>query len=220
MRCKSSAETPFADLQDPSNSFDYEVAKRAFDIVGAVVLLIASAPLLAAWYLWSALSSTGPVLIRQQRIGRLGRRFDMLKLRTLPPEVLATADRDWSVPAPSIAMSIVRQTGLDELPQLWNVLRGDMSLVGPRPERPYFVERFTEELPHYPARHRLHAGLTGWAQINGLRGDSSIAKRLQYDLEYQQRWSLSLDAWILLMTGWAVLRDAFGPRAVVEGALR
>jgi lipopolysaccharide/colanic/teichoic acid biosynthesis glycosyltransferase len=174
MRCKSSAETPFADLQDPSNSFDYEVAKRAFDIVGAVVLLIASAPLLAAWYLWSALSSTGPVLIRQQRIGRLGRRFDMLKLRTLPPEVLATADRDWSVPAPSIAMSIVRQTGLDELPQLWNVLRGDMSLVGPRPERPYFVERFTEELPHYPARHRLHAGLTGWAQINGLRGDRRL----------------------------------------------
>lgn len=214
------AELPFEDLLDHSHSFDYEVAKRAFDVVGAALLLIASAPLLAAWYLWAALSSAGPVLIRQERIGRLGRRFEMLKLRTLPPEALATADRDWSVPATSSAMSLVRRTGLDELPQLWNVLRGEMSLVGPRPERPYFVERFTEELPGYSARHRLHAGLTGWAQVNGLRGDSSIAKRLQYDLDYSQRWSLGLDAWILLMTGWAVLRDLFSTRGIADGTLR
>lgn len=211
---------PLDESLDRSRSFDYEITKRVFDVIGAALLLIASAPLLAAWYFGAALGSTGPVLIRQERIGRLGRRFEMLKLRTLPPETLATADRDWSVPAASSAMTFVRQSGLDELPQLWNVLRGEMSLVGPRPERPYFVERFSEELPSYPARHQLHAGLTGWAQVNGLRGNSSIAKRLQYDLDYLQRWSLGLDAWILLLTGWAVVRDLCSTRGVAEGALR
>ena len=202
-----------------TDSFDYEVAKRGFDIVGAALLLIAAAPLLAAWYLWAALSSAGPVMIRQERIGRQGRRFDLLKLRTLPQETLATADRDWSVQATSSAMSFVRRMGLDELPQLWNVLRGEMSLVGPRPERPYFVERFSEALPHYPARHHAHAGLTGWAQVNGLRGDTSIAERLEYDLHYLRHWSLGLDTWILFMTVWAVVRDAFAAEDLRERAL-
>lgn len=144
----------------------------------------------------------------------------MLKLRTLPQEALATADRDWSVPATSRSMSFVRRAGLDELPQLWNVLRGEMSLVGPRPERPYFAQRFTEALPNYAARHHVHAGLTGWAQVNGLRGDSSIARRLEYDLHYLRQWSLGLDAWILLMTGWALVRDLFNTKGLVEGALK
>lgn len=205
---------------DGTRSFDYEVAKRVFDVLAASCLLIVCAPLLAAWIAWASLSSDGPAVIRQDRIGRGGRRFKMLKLRTLPVEMLATADRDWSVPATSRVMRFLRRIGLDELPQLWNVLRGDMSLVGPRPERPYFVQRFTEELPRYPIRHQLHAGLTGWAQVHGLRGDTSIATRLEYDLHYLQRWSLGLDMRILLMTAWAIARDVFRPRGLDEGALR
>lgn len=202
-----------------ARSFDYEVTKRGFDVVGAALLLVASAPLLAVWYLWAALTSAGPVLIRQERIGRMGKRFELLKLRTLPPETLATSDRDWSVPAASNAMSFVRRIGLDELPQLWNVLRGEMSLVGPRPERPYFVQRFTQQLPGYPSRHQLHAGLTGLAQVRGLRGDSSIAERLEYDLHYLRQWSLGLDAWILLMTVWTVARDLIAAGHLGERAL-
>ena len=204
---------------DPARSFDYDVAKRGFDVIGAALLLIAAAPLLAAWYVCAVFSSAGPVLIRQERIGRLGRRFDLLKLRTLPQEALATADRDWAVPATSSAMAFVRRIGLDELPQLWNVLRGEMSLVGPRPERPYFVERFTKRFPNYPARHHVHAGITGWAQINGLRGDTSIADRLEHDLHYSRHWSLGLDAWILLMTVGAVARDLFATGNLCERGL-
>ena len=194
-------------IEDPSRSFEYEVAKRVFDVVAAVLLLVVCAPLVAGLCIYVALTSGLPVLIAQERIGRGGRHFQLLKLRTLPREALECADHGWAVESTSKLMSFLRRTGLDELPQLVNVLRGEMSLVGPRPERPFFVKRFSEEMPAYAARHRLHVGLTGWAQIHGFRGNTSIPARLEYDLHYVRNWSLGLDVRILLRTGRAVVRD-------------
>jgi lipopolysaccharide/colanic/teichoic acid biosynthesis glycosyltransferase len=133
-------------------------------------------------------------------VGRGGRLFRLYKFRTLEPRPLARSEVEWSAPAAHPLAALLRQTGLDELPQLVNVLRGEMSLVGPRPERPHFVKQFQKRLPDYAARHRLQAGITGWAQVHGFRGDTSIARRLEYDLFYLNHWSLRFDLWILLLT--------------------
>jgi lipopolysaccharide/colanic/teichoic acid biosynthesis glycosyltransferase len=143
------------------------------------------------------------VIFRQERIGLDMSRFTILKLRSLRPEDVTEASCRWSIkgdPRLGPFGRLLRTLSLDELPQLWNVLRGDMSLVGPRPERPYFVEEFSRQYPHYAARHRVPAGLTGWAQISGLRGDTDISERARYDNAYIENWSLWNDIKIMLRT--------------------
>jgi exopolysaccharide biosynthesis polyprenyl glycosylphosphotransferase len=186
-------------------------AKRAFDVVLSGLALLLTAPLLAVIAVAVRLSSPGPILFRQCRIGQDGRRFDLLKFRSMrtshdgATSWVATADHQTAVGG------WLRRTSLDELPQLWNVLRGDMSLVGPRPERPVFAERFSADIAGYRDRHRLPVGLTGWAQVHGLRGDdTSLVERARFDNFYIEGWSLWLDVVVLLRTVGAVLRMALG----------
>jgi exopolysaccharide biosynthesis polyprenyl glycosylphosphotransferase len=167
--------------------------------LGCIVL----APLFLVVAIAVRLESDGPSLFRQRRLGRDGREFDMLKFRSMP---IAAEEESGPVRAtrddgrPTRLGRWLRRTSLDELPQLWNVVRGEMSLVGPRPERPFFVGEFRESIPRYLERHGVKAGITGWAQVNGLRGDTSIEERTRYDLWYVENWSLALDLKILALT--------------------
>ncbi|HYM11879.1 MAG TPA: sugar transferase [Bryobacterales bacterium] len=183
-----------------AGAFDYVFSKRVIDLTVAAAALVLLAPVLAviAAVIW--LRSGRPVLLAQERVGRLGRPFRLYKFRTLPPSTLADAGHRWAAPATDAWGRFLRSTGLDELPQLFNVLRGEMSLVGPRPERPHFVEQFRRRLPFYSTRHRFQVGITGWAQVNGWRGDTSIPRRVEHDLYYLRHWSLALDLRILWMT--------------------
>jgi exopolysaccharide biosynthesis polyprenyl glycosylphosphotransferase len=177
--------------------------KRAVDLVLAAALLLLLSPILILVAVLVRATSRGPVLFRQERVGLDGRVFRMLKFRTMRAGAeegtgpVFAGPRD---PRRTPAGGLLRRLSLDELPQLWNVIRGDMSLVGPRPERPEFVERFRREHPGYMLRHSLRAGVTGWAQVHGLRGRSSIEERLAYDLDYARRWSALLDLEILVRT--------------------
>ena len=189
------------------------VAKRAFDILFSAVALILVSPILLVVALMVKLTSKGPVLYKQERMGMDGAVFPILKFRTMRTDAessgarMATAGDDRRTPVGAF----LRRTSLDELPQLFNVLRGDMSLVGPRPERPVFIEEFKRQIPKYHLRHKVKAGITGWAQINGLRGQTSIAKRIEYDLYYIENWSLLLDLKILVRTalGGFLSRNAY-----------
>jgi Undecaprenyl-phosphate glucose phosphotransferase len=177
--------------------------KRGTDLVLATLGLIVLAPLLGGIALLIRLTSPGPVLYRQERMGLDGRSFEMLKFRTMTEDAEAGTGPVWSPrgdPRTTPLGRVLRRFSLDELPQLWNVVKGDMSLVGPRPERPFFVHQFKTLIPQYMLRHKVKAGLTGWAQVNGLRGNTSLAKRIEYDLYYIQNWSLALDVKILLLT--------------------
>jgi Undecaprenyl-phosphate glucose phosphotransferase len=182
--------------------------KRAFDIVvGLVCLLIAAIPMLII-AIAVKLSSPGPVLYRQRRMGLDGHEFDMLKFRSMRVDSEARTGAVWATPNDPRRTPIgafLRRTSLDELPQLFNVLRGDMSLVGPRPERPEFIAKFKDEIPRYMLRHKMKAGMTGYAQINGLRGSgTSLKKRIQHDVHYIRSWSIWLDVRILLRTVFGV----------------
>jgi len=189
------------------------VAKRAFDVLFSAVALLILSPLMLLTALAVKLASRGPVLYRQERMGMDGAVFRILKFRTMrmdseqagPRMATAGDDRRTAVGA------LLRRTSLDELPQLFNVLRGDMSLVGPRPERPVFIEEFKRQIPKYHLRHKVKSGITGWAQINGLRGQTSIQKRIEYDLYYIENWSLLLDLKILVRTalGGFLSRNAY-----------
>lgn len=187
--------------------------KRVFDAALSGLALVAAAPLLGAIALAVRLSSEGPILFRQRRVGQHGREFEVLKFRTMA--VNDDADVTWSVDDDHRLTRIgriLRATSLDELPQFWNVLVGDMSLVGPRPERPHFVDRFGTAITGYDDRHRLPAGLTGLAQINGLRGDTSIKERARFDNFYVEHWSPVLDLWIMAKTPASVVRQAMESR--------
>jgi lipopolysaccharide/colanic/teichoic acid biosynthesis glycosyltransferase len=143
-------------------------------------------------------------------MGLDGQRFRMLKFRTMRVDAEAASGPVWARPDDPRRTRLgawLRRLSLDELPQLWNVLRGEMSLVGPRPERPSFVEAFRRQVPRYMLRHKVKAGITGWAQVNGSRGNTSLEKRIEYDLYYIERWSLALDLKILLRTLWLVFHD-------------
>ena len=179
--------------------------KRVFDIVVGTLAVIALSPLMLAIALAIKLTSRGPVLYRQERMGLDGRRFSMLKFRSMVLDAEAETGPQWAVrddPRRTGLGAFLRRVSLDELPQLLNVLRGEMSLVGPRPERPSFVEEFRRRVPRYMLRHKVKAGITGWAQINGWRGNTSIEKRIEYDLYYIERWSIGFDIKILLQTLW------------------
>ena len=183
--------------------------KRAFDLVVATVLVLLASPLLAVVALAVKMTSRGPVFFRQTRVGQRGRVFELLKFRTL--EVNDDSDRTWSVMEDGRVTTLgkfLRVTSIDELPQLLNVVRGDMSLVGPRPERPHFVSEFNERVTHYDDRHRVPVGITGWAQVNDLRGDTSIEERARFDNRYIEHWSLWQDVVILWRTAAAVLRHS------------
>ncbi|MBI1845727.1 MAG: undecaprenyl-phosphate glucose phosphotransferase [Candidatus Rokubacteria bacterium] len=181
------------------------VLKRVLDLAAGAAALVLTAPLLAVLAVAVKLSSPGPVLLRQERMGLDGHRFGMLKFRTMRADAEVATGPVWASaedPRRTRLGAVLRAWSLDELPQLFNVLRGDMSLVGPRPERPVFVEDFRRRLPGYMLRHKVKAGMTGWAQINGWRGNSSLEKRLEYDLYYIERWSLAFDLKILAQTLW------------------
>jgi exopolysaccharide biosynthesis polyprenyl glycosylphosphotransferase len=183
--------------------------KRALDAALAAAALLCLAPVLAGCALAMRLADGPGVIFRQERIGLHGRPFTLLKFRTLRPADEHESATLWSVADDdrmSRAGRLLRRTSLDELPQLWNVLRGDMSLVGPRPERPYFVTQFSQTLPGYADRHRMPAGITGLAQVHGLRGDTSIADRARFDNHYIDSWTLWQDVSILLRTAAAVFR--------------
>ena len=180
------------------------VFKRAFDLAVSSLLLILCAPVLLGVGLAVWIRHGRPIFFVQERMGLDGRTFLLVKFRTMGADA-EESGAVWSRkddPRCTPLGSFLRRTSLDELPQLWNVLKGEMSLVGPRPERPVFVESFRADIPRYMRRHRVKAGLTGWAQIHGLRGASSVRKRLQYDLFYIENWSILLDLRILWRTAW------------------
>jgi Undecaprenyl-phosphate glucose phosphotransferase len=201
---------PFIHLRESPLHGWSSVLKRAFDLVGGALALAVTAPVMLAIAAAVRLTSPGPVFYRQERMGLDGRRFQMLKFRTMGVDAEAGTGPTWAVPDDPRRTRLgafLRRTSLDELPQLLNVLRGEMSLVGPRPERPSFVAEFRRRVPGYMLRHKVKAGITGWAQINGWRGNTSIEKRIEYDLYYIERWSLGFDLAILARTLWRVLRD-------------
>ena len=181
----------------------YLFQKRIFDIGFSVLIVLLTLPVTLLIALGIKLSTRGPVFFVQDRVGLNGRVFRMFKFRTMSVGSREEGDTRWTCdkdPRRTAVGSFLRRTNLDELPQFLNVLRGDMSIVGPRPERPYFVERFLEEFDRYNSRHLFKAGITGWAQVNGWRGDTSIAKRVEYDLYYLRNWSLTFDLQIITMT--------------------
>jgi exopolysaccharide biosynthesis polyprenyl glycosylphosphotransferase len=190
--------------------------KHAFDRSFALLALTVLAPVLLAIAIVVRLSSPGPILFRQRRVGRDGHEFDVLKFRTMrgSPEVARGFDLPEGVAPGGIEGEdrrtwvgcILRDLSLDELPQFINVLRGDMSLVGPRPERPEYVHRFSRDVARYEDRHRVRSGITGWAQVHGLRGQTSIEDRVEWDNYYIQNWSLRLDFRIIVLTIAEVLR--------------
>jgi lipopolysaccharide/colanic/teichoic acid biosynthesis glycosyltransferase len=195
----------------PGQGRGSRLPKRILDLALAVPLLLALTPLLLLCAAAIRISDGPGVLFRQERVGQHGRPFTLLKFRTLRPSDEQEAATRWSVAHDerlSGVGALLRRTSLDELPQLWNVLRGDMSLVGPRPERPYFVDRFSRLHPGYAARHRMPVGLTGLAQVHGLRGDTSIEDRCRFDNHYIDHWSLWQDVCILLRTAASLFRPA------------
>ncbi len=179
------------------------VIKRAMDIVGSLLGIIIVSPLLLIIAIAVKLSSPGPIIFKQERVGLHNKPFYMYKFRSMEQQTESDEKKAWTVkndPRVTGIGKIIRKTSLDELPQLFNILKGDMSLVGPRPERPLFVEKFKEEIPRYMIKHQVRPGLTGWAQVNGYRGDTSIRKRIEYDLYYIENWTLGFDIKIILLT--------------------
>jgi Undecaprenyl-phosphate glucose phosphotransferase len=179
------------------------VVKRSMDIVLSLLAIIALSPLMLLIAALVRLTSPGPIFYRQQRCGLNGRTFDMLKFRSMRADAEQQTGAVWTAkddPRRTRLGTFLRKTNLDELPQLINVLLGDMSLVGPRPERPVFIQQFARTIPNYMARHCVKAGITGWAQVHGWRGNTSLRKRIQYDLYYITHWTPWLDLRILWMT--------------------
>ena len=177
-------------------------------------MLVGLSPVLGLIALGVKLTSAGPVLYRQERMGLDGQRFQMLKFRTMRDDAEAETGPVWASAADPRRVpfgAVLRRFSLDELPQFLNVLRGEMSTVGPRPERPVFVEDFRRTVPGYMLRHKVKSGVTGWAQVNGLRGNTSLEKRIEYDLEYIERWSFGFDLKIIALTVGRILfeRNAY-----------
>jgi Undecaprenyl-phosphate glucose phosphotransferase len=192
------------DLQTTrAESAIYVILKRAFDLVFSSFVLVLTAPVFLLIALVVRVTSPGPIIFAQDRVGLNGALFRMYKFRTMLITPAKESDSRWTVkndPRCTTFGRILRRTGLDELPQFFNVLKGDMSVVGPRPERPVLVQRFMQSVGNYNTRHFLKVGITGWAQVNGWRGDTSIEKRVEYDLYYVRHWTLAFDLWIVLMT--------------------
>ncbi len=187
----------------PLSSIYNRFVKRAIDIFGAVVALIFFSPVMLVTVISIKLSSKGPIIYKQTRVGLHNKEFEMYKFRSMRVQEDGSDKSKWTTsddPRVTRCGKIIRKTSIDELPQLINVLKGDMSLIGPRPERPYYVDKFKEEIPRYMIKHQVRPGMTGWAQVNGYRGDTSIKKRIECDLYYIENWSLVFDIKILFYT--------------------
>ena len=185
-----------------SNTFNMMV-KRVMDIVGATLAIILFSPVMLFAAVLIKLTSKGPLIFRQERVGLHNKPFQMYKFRSMEVQTRRSERSGWTVrndPRVTPVGKFIRSTSIDELPQLFNVLKGDMSLVGPRPERPQFVEKFREEIPRYMVKHQVRPGMTGWAQVNGYRGNTSIRKRIDHDLYYIENWTVGLDIKILILT--------------------
>jgi exopolysaccharide biosynthesis polyprenyl glycosylphosphotransferase len=190
------------------------IVKRAFDIAASLLFLIVSSPVCAVISLLIKLDSKGPLFYRQERVGLDGKTFRLIKFRTMRADAEKESGPVWAHrndPRKTTVGGFLRRFSLDELPQFVNVLKGDMSIVGPRPERPHFVKQFRKEIPKYLDRHRVKTGMTGWAQVNGLRGNAPIDERTKYDVYYVENWSLVFDLKIILKTVSAVVfgKDAY-----------
>jgi Undecaprenyl-phosphate glucose phosphotransferase len=197
----------------PAESIMYMVSKRTFDIAFSSLVLVAFTPLMTLIAAAIKITSPGPLFFTQDRVGFSGDVFKMYKFRTMRVSSKAESDTRWTCADDdrrTVVGTFLRKTSLDELPQFINVLKGEMSVVGPRPERPYFVQKFAAQMPGYNSRHHLKVGITGWAQVNGWRGDSSIEKRIELDLFYLHNWSLMFDLRIVLLT---VLRSFYAKHA-------
>ena len=187
----------------PLNDTLNAAMKRAIDIFGAIVALILFSPIMLLTAILIKLTSPGPLIYCQERVGLHNRPFKMYKFRSMEVQAPEKEKSEWTTkrdPRVTPIGRVIRKTSIDEMPQLFNVLFGSMSLVGPRPERPYFVERFKEEIPRYMIKHQVRPGMTGWAQVNGYRGDTSITKRIEHDLYYIENWTLGFDFKILFLT--------------------
>lgn len=185
-----------------SNTFN-AMAKRCVDIMGSLVCIVLFSPVMLFAAVMIKITSPGPLIFKQERVGLHNRPFIMYKFRSMQVQSDAREKKGWTTrndPRVTGFGKFMRRTSIDELPQLFNVLKGEMSLVGPRPERPQFVEKFREEIPRYMVKHQVRPGMTGWAQVNGLRGDTSIKKRIDCDLYYIENWTMGLDIKILMMT--------------------
>ena len=179
------------------------MAKRIMDIAGSLFGIVLTSPIMLVAAILVKISSPGPVIFKQERVGLHNKPFYMYKFRSMEQQSPGEEKKGWTVkndPRVTGVGRFLRRTSLDELPQLFNILKGDMSLVGPRPERPQFVEKFREEIPRYMVKHQVRPGLTGWAQVNGLRGDTSIRKRIEYDIYYIENWTFGFDIKIIFMT--------------------
>lgn len=177
--------------------------KRIVDIVVSLVGLVVASPIMLIAAIAVGCTSKGPVIFKQERIGLHNKPFRMYKFRTMRVQMPSAEQKAWTTkddPRVTKVGKFLRRTSIDELPQLFNILKGDMSVVGPRPERPQFVEQFKEEIPRYMVKHQVRPGLTGWAQINGYRGDTSIKKRIEYDIFYIENWTMSFDVKIMFLT--------------------
>jgi len=186
-------------LNDMLNAF----LKRAMDILGSLFAIIVFSPVMLVTAVLVKVSSPGPVIYKQERVGFRNRTFMMYKFRSMVVQTAEAEKKGWTTqndPRVTRVGKIIRKTSIDELPQFFNVLTGKMSLVGPRPERPQFVEKFREEIPRYMVKHQVRPGITGWAQVCGLRGDTSIEERIEHDIYYIENWSLGFDIKILFMT--------------------
>jgi len=186
-------------IQRPFNKF----LKRCVDLCGSLVGLLLSGPIIAVFCLLVYLESPGPVFYRQIRSGRNGMKFNIIKIRSMRLDAENESGPRWATQGDDRRLRVgafMRRWNIDELPQFWNVLMGDMSLVGPRPERPELIRDFKESINHYNTRHSIVPGVTGWAQVNGLRGDTDLSERIRYDLFYIENWSMALDLQIMLMT--------------------
>lgn len=187
----------------PLNIMRNRAAKRAVDLIGATVAIILFSPVMLLTVLVVALTEEGSVIYRQERVGLHNQVFYMYKFRSMIMQDEEKEKAEWSTrndPRITPVGKLIRRTSIDELPQLFNVLKGEMSMVGPRPERPQFVQKFRDEIPRYMVKHQVRPGMTGWAQINGYRGNTSIEKRIEYDLYYIENWTMVFDMKILILT--------------------
>jgi Undecaprenyl-phosphate glucose phosphotransferase len=187
----------------PLTNIVNRVVKRTIDIIGSLVAIIIFSPVMLIAAIGISASKGGSVIFKQERVGLHNKPFIMYKFRTMIEQSPEDEESKWTKKNDERVTSFgkwLRKTSLDEIPQFFNILKGDMSLIGPRPERPYFVEQYKEKIPRYMVKHQVRPGLTGWAQVNGLRGDSSIRKRIEYDIYYIENWTLLFDIKILLMT--------------------
>ena len=189
----------YVPLSDTFNA----LVKRTMDVVGSLMCIVLFSPVMLVTAIAIKRSSPGPLIFTQNRVGLHNQEFRMYKFRSMTVQEETEEKKGWTTrndPRVTKVGKVIRKTSIDELPQLFNVLKGDMSLIGPRPERPQYVEKFREEIPRYMVKHQVRPGMTGWAQVNGYRGNTSIRKRIEYDIYYIEHWSVAFDIKILVLT--------------------